>query len=606
MSITAIASTGATGDRGLADRLEPIDHAHALDAFATTVAHVAVCVLIAVAPFELTRPFVQLPHQSISNLEAIMAAAVLAWLGALAWSRRLPVWHTPITMPWLLLLAVMAVASALAPAAKFNAFHMAGRFAAAFVLCLLAFNATTTAARLRRTLMVALVSGTVVAVLAILESLRVPFVIEGLKAFRPDIFVVGAQLRAGGSLQYPTIASMYLEIIFAFGLGLLLVDIEERRRSAIGIGIALLLIAEAIILTFTRAGLIAVFASLAVVAWWSYRYTARQSGDRLAIRTLLAFAMLVIVQFVASRPAQNLWLRLTTEEQTGWYRSAITAPPEVSLAPDELRGIPIHITNTGRMGWDSTADPPFYLSYHWLDADARRVVSYDGVRTPFDHSITPGEAIDLVATVRAPNHPGRYRLAWDVVQEGQLWFSTEVGSVTTYSNAEISGPSASARPPHGPLLTTALPKHTDRPGRGVLWNAAARLLLAHPLFGVGPDNFRLMYGPAAGLKDADTRVHSNNMYIEVLVGAGLLGALAFAWLIWRLGVATARAVRMPTAGRWSPPLLGVAAGIVAIALHGFVDCFVGFTPTYVTIALTLGLVLAGAGRADTGNHAHRV
>jgi hypothetical protein len=603
MSITAIVTTGAAGSPDAADRLDPaIDRPYALDALGASVAHVAVCVLAATAPFELTRPFVQLPHQSISNSEVIMVAAVLAWGAALVWSRQWPIWRTPVTAPWLWLLVAMLISAAAAPIAKFNALHMAGRFAAAFVICLLVFNATTTATRLRRTLMIALVSGTIVAILAILESLRVAVVLEGLKAFRPDISVVGAQLRAGGSLQYPTIASMYLEIVFAFGLGLLLADIEDRRRAAIGVGVALLLIAEAIILTFTRAGLVAILASVALVAWWRLR----QPNSRTPVRVLLALAMLVVVQFAGSRPAQNLWLRLTTEGQTGWYRSAIRAPAELSLAPGELRGIPVHITNTGRLGWDSTASPPFYLSYHWLDEDGARVVSYDGARTAFDHPIAPAASADLLASVRAPNRVGRYRLAWDVVQEGQLWFSTEVGSVTTYSSAVVSGPALSAKQQTGALVTTALPKHTDRPGRTVLWIAALRLLLAHPVLGVGPDNYRLLYGPAAGLRDADTRVHSNNMYIEVLVGCGLLGALAFAWLIWRLGITTARVVRLPIAGLWSSPLLGAAAALVAIALHGFVDCFVAFTPTYVTIALTLGLVLAGAARADMGTHAHRV
>ena len=41
------------------------------------------------------------------------------------------------------------------------------------------------------------------------SSLQLPAVLEWLKAFRPSISVVGAQLRAGGPLQYPTIASMY-------------------------------------------------------------------------------------------------------------------------------------------------------------------------------------------------------------------------------------------------------------------------------------------------------------------------------------------------------------------------------------------------------------
>jgi len=447
-------------------------------------------------------------------------------------------------------------------------------------------------------------------VLAILESLRVPAVLDGLKAFRPDIAVVGAQLRAGGPLQYPTIASMYLEIVFACGLGLLLADIEDRKRSSsIVVGAALLLIAEGVILTFTRAGLVAIIASVLLVAWWR----SRQPDGRTATRALLALAMLVVILFAGSRPAQNMWLRLTTEGQTGWYRSAIRAPAELTLAAGELRGIPLHLTNTGRISWDSTASPPFYLSYHWLDADGARVVSYDGARTAFDHPIEPATSVDLLATVRAPTHPGRYRLAWDIVQEGQLWFSTEVGSVNSYSNAVISAAAASNAPKSsGAPVTTALPKHTDRPGRPVLWKAALRLLATHPILGVGPDNYRLLYGPAAGLQDADTRVHSNNMYIEVLVGAGLLGALPFVWLLWRLGMATARAVRMPTLGRWSPPILGVGAAVMAIALHGAVDCFVGFTPTYVTIGLTLGLVVAGAARADaagteTGKtHAHRV
>jgi hypothetical protein len=605
MRTTVIVPTGAAGPPGAAHRLEPaLDRPHSIETLAASVAHVAVCVLIATVPFEMTRPFVQLPHQSISNSETIMASAMLAWGAALVLSRQWPVWRTPATAPWVWFVATMLISALTAPIARFNALHMAGRFGVAFVMCLLAFNATTSAARLRRALIVALASGTVVAVLAILESLRVPAVLEGLKAFRPDIAVVGAQLRAGGTLQYPTIASMYLEIVFAFGLGLLLADLEHRRRSAIAIGAALLLIAEAIILTFTRAGLIAILASVALAAWWRVR----QANDRIAVRALFALAALIIVQFAASRPAQHLWLRLTTEAQSGWYRSAITAPAELSLAPGEVRGVPVSITNTGRIGWDSTASPPFYLSYHWLDADGARVVTFDGQRTPFDHPIAPGASANLLATVRAPDRAGRYRLAWDVVQEGQLWFSTEVDSVTTYSDAEIAGRPANglaATTASGPPVTKPLPTRTDRPGRRVLWTAALRLLAAHPLLGVGPDNYRLLYGPAAGLENADTRVHSNNMYIEVLVGGGLFGALAFAWLIWRLGAATARAVRMPAAGQWSPLLAGVAAGVMAIALHGLVDCFVGFTPTYVTIALTLGLVLAGAARADTA-HAHRV
>ena len=78
---------------------------------------------------------------------------------------------------------------------------------------------------------------------------------------------VGAQVRAGGPLQYPTIASMYLEVVFAFGLGLLLCRARRRtpRRASPLLFVALALIAEAIMLTFTRAGLITMAASLVLV-----------------------------------------------------------------------------------------------------------------------------------------------------------------------------------------------------------------------------------------------------------------------------------------------------------------------------------------------------
>ena len=49
----------------------------------------------------------------------------------------------------------------------------------------------------------------------------------------------------------------------------------------------------------------------------------------------------------------------------------------------------------------------------------------------------------------------------------------------------------------------------------------------HPILGVGPDNFRLLYGRQFGLSNTDTNVHSNSLYLELLVGSGLIGLAAF-------------------------------------------------------------------------------
>ena len=130
------------------------------------------------------------------------------------------------------------------------------------------------------------------------------------------------------------------------------------------------------------------------------------------------------------------------------------------------------------------------------------------------------------------------------------------------------------------------------------------MLRAHPVFGVGPDNFRLMYGRYAGLINADTRVHANDMYIEMLVGGGLAAGAALVWLCWRAFkqfVAAARAAATPQVASAGA---AVAAAGAALALHGVVDSFLSFTATYILIAVTLGL--AAGGEALSGSHADRV
>jgi O-antigen ligase len=68
-------------------------------------------------------------------------------------------------------------------------------------------------------------------------------------------------------------------------------------------------------------------------------------------------------------------------------------------------------------------------------------------------------------------------------------------------------------------------------GRLELWGAALRLIQTRPLLGVGPDNFRHLYGAQLGLETWDERVQANNLYLEVLADVGLLGLAAFLWVI---------------------------------------------------------------------------
>jgi O-antigen ligase len=126
------------------------------------------------------------------------------------------------------------------------------------------------------------------------------------------------------------------------------------------------------------------------------------------------------------------------------------------------------------------------------------------------------------------------------------------------------------------------------------------MFAAHPLLGVGPDNFRLLYGRYAGIPGADPRTHSNNMYLEILAGGGLLAAAAFAWFFRE-----SAALVIPALRSRDPRTVGVASAMVAIALHGTVDSFLSFAPTYILFALTLGFAAAARGM-EARTDAHRV
>ena len=279
---------------------------------ASTTAFAGVALLMLVAPFERLEPLLRLPAQSISNLEAALLAAFAAWGFALCSARRLPEWRTTLTVPWLLLMVAMCCATAAAPIARLNALHMTGRMAAAFGVFLLAVNGVTTRARLMAVVAIALVAAAGVSVLAVLEYLTIPAVLLWLKAFRPQVMTVGALVRAGGSLQYPTIASMYLEIVFALGVGLMVATRDDHRRGRAALVFAtLLLIAYAITLTFTRSGLLLMGATLVWIGVMRVRRTGVDGGVGLV--ALLGLSVLVL--FLGSRSLDSIWLRFTSEGQ---------------------------------------------------------------------------------------------------------------------------------------------------------------------------------------------------------------------------------------------------------------------------------------------------
>jgi hypothetical protein len=84
------------------------------------------------------------------------------------------------------------------------------------------------------------------------------------------------------------------------------------------------------------------------------------------------------------------------------------------------------LENAGSAPWRSRGKDGVQLAYHWLDPLGNPIV-WDGVRTAFPDVVQPGNAVELEIPVVAPRPPGRYRLAFDLVEEYRFWFQ-ELGS----------------------------------------------------------------------------------------------------------------------------------------------------------------------------------
>jgi O-antigen ligase len=128
-------------------------------------------------------------------------------------------------------------------------------------------------------------------------------------------------------------------------------------------------------------------------------------------------------------------------------------------------------------------------------------------------------------------------------------------------------------------------------GRLDLWRAAMQLFASHPLLGVGPDNFRHLYGSLLGLEAWDERVQANNVYLELLADLGALGLGAFLWVLASPASDIARSYRK-TSRDERIVLIGVLLSATGFLVHGLLDSFLTFTPIVALLWLMLGVLLA--------------
>jgi hypothetical protein len=101
----------------------------------------------------------------------------------------------------------------------------------------------------------------------------------------------------------------------------------------------------------------------------------------------------------------------------------------------------VAVENAGTAPWRG-----LNLSYHWLDERGNPIV-WDGLR--YEVSAEPGERVEREVGVRGPIPPGRYRLAFDLVDEHRFWLA-ELGNFTPELDVDVAPRDATAARAHLP------------------------------------------------------------------------------------------------------------------------------------------------------------
>ena len=556
-----------------------------LGSFLDAATFAALLALAAALPFELARPWFHLGGLEITSVETLLYAVLVLWgagvvLGrSVAWTRV----HAAV-IGWLVTLVVSAL---LAGSGRDTALTFALRSASG---CLLFFAVADIAGTGRRAahLVHALVAGAAISALAGMGEVWTPSVASLLAGFKTQSSEISGFLRASGTFQYANIAAMYWEaaIGVAFAASAWHAGAGGTRDIRWTFVAATFLFAEAIVLSASRG------------AWWSalavlgmLGVVASTRDRRMAVPLAVAITGFAALTIADASGSGLLSRRLRNDEPSTWYRARYqTVPASVVVRAGDVHRVRLVIENTGTLAWSSTGPNPVLLS-HWYDASGQALIAFEGMRTPLPHDVPTGGLVAVETLVYAALPPGQYRVEWDLMQNGVTWFSV-LGGPTRQTPVVIE-----AGVPIAQLPTLRPPPRLEslvRSPRQQLWRTAVGLWRERPLSGIGPDRFRHVYGERLGLRRFDDRVHASSLYVETLVGQGLLGVVALGSLMVAL-LTAARSACAAASPERRLLAAGVAVALGAFFVHGLVDHFLPFTPTYGLFWMLAGLV-ASLGR----------
>jgi O-antigen ligase len=107
--------------------------------------------------------------------------------------------------------------------------------------------------------------------------------------------------------------------------------------------------------------------------------------------------------------------------------------------------------------------------------------------------------------------------------------------------------------------------------RGLVWTAGLRMAADYPLTGSGFGAFSELIPAYLPPGEGGLWLQLHNDYLEVYLAGGLVAVALVAWLAVAFVARVVRAVRLESARGQALPSLGLALGLLALAVHEAVD-----------------------------------
>jgi hypothetical protein len=110
-------------------------------------------------------------------------------------------------------------------------------------------------------------------------------------------------------------------------------------------------------------------------------------------------------------------------EYAAIYDDSGTTPKE--LSPGQQFTTYVTVTNNGYMTWENNIRARVDLGVHWYNRDTREVVIFDADSGELPYNVGRNDSATVKMIITAPDKPGRYVLAYDLIHETVTWFSQQ-------------------------------------------------------------------------------------------------------------------------------------------------------------------------------------